>query len=274
MVRRHINRLAVALAASVLLPAAISAAPAYALIGGGYTNDPGYVVALTYRAANWSGNAADREFCTGTLISSQWVLTAAHCLTGTRLRTYEMVIGRTTLSGSGGEIIPPERQFINPGYLRSGSAGHDVALVRLAWPAGEAPAPIADGSLAAQWAPGQSLLVQGWGYTCRQEVSSCQGDTLKSAWSVIKADSACARAVGGINKRTEICTKTYGISLGGGDSGGPAVISTGAGDRLVAVNSWGEIDGRERAVIGGWMGYAEVAGTELAAWVNNVMAAN
>lgn len=269
MIRRHVTRLALALVGSMLLPAALSATPAYALIGGQTTADPGYVVALTYRQS-FGGDAAYREFCTGTLIESNWVLTAAHCLRGTRLAEYEIVLGRTTLSGGGGEIIPPAQQFVNPGYRRSGNAGHDIGLVHLAWAASEAPAPVADVSLAAQWAPGNSLLVLGWGYTCPAENSSCEGDDLKSAYSRIKSDSACARAVGGINRATEICTKTSGISLGGGDSGGPAVINTSAGARLVAVNSWGEIDRREHAVVGGWMGYAEVAGTELASWISQV----
>lgn len=273
MIRGHINRISVALIGSIVLPALMSATPAYALIGGRVTTDPGYVVALTYRTS-FGGNAADREFCTGTLINSRWVLTAAHCLHGTRLREYEVVLGRTRLSTGGGEVILPDRQFIQPGYRPSGTAGHDIALVRLARAATEIPAPVASSTLAAQWAPGANLLVLGWGYTCRAETTSCQGDDLKSALSRVQADADCSRAIGGIDRKTEICTKTSGISLGGGDSGGPAVISTSAGPRLVAVNSWGEIDRQERAVIGGWMGYAEVAGTELASWITTTVTAN
>jgi trypsin len=273
MVRRRFNRISVALIASIVFPALVSATLAYALIGGHVTTDPGYAVALTYRAS-FGGNAADREFCTGTLINSRWVLTAAHCLHGTRLREYEIVLGRTRLSTGGGEIIQPDRQFIQPGYRTSGTAGHDIALVRLARPATETPAPIASSTLSAQWAPGMNLLVMGWGYTCRAENYTCEGNDLKSAQSRIQTDADCSRAIGGIDRQTEICTKTSGISLGGGDSGGPAVVSTDAGARLVAVNSWGEIDRRERAVIGGWMGYAEVAGTELATWVSTTVAAN
>jgi trypsin len=270
--RRRVAQFVFALAGTILVAAASAPSPATAIIGGNTTTNPGYVVALVYRAANHRGNAADREFCSGTLINRDWILTAAHCLAGTRLHSYKVVLGRTTLSAGGGEVIPPAAQFIQPHYRRFGIAGHDIALIRLARPASETPAPIAGGRLSGKWAPGRSLLVMGWGYTCAAERRSCEGDHLKSALSRVRSDSACSRATGRINRATEICTRTKGISLGGGDSGGPAVINTAAGPRLVAVSSWGQINRRNRDVVGGWNGYAEVAGTKLATWIRHKMA--
>jgi secreted trypsin-like serine protease len=272
MGRRRVAQFVFALVGTVLVAAASAPSSTDAIIGGTGTTNPGYVVALVYRAAGHRGNAADREFCSGTLIDREWVLTAAHCLIGTRLRSYKIVLGRTTLSAGGGEVISPAAQFIQPHYRRFGIAGHDIALVRLARAARETPAPIAGDRLSGRWAPGRSLLVMGWGYTCPAERRSCAGDHLKSALARVRSDSACSRAMGRINRATEICTRTKGISLGGGDSGGPAVINTRAGPRLVAVSSWGQINRRNRDVVGGWNGYAEVAGTKLAAWVRHKMA--
>ena len=155
-----------------------------------------------------------------------------------------------------------------------GVENQDIALVKLPNPATQAPAPVADGSLAAKWAPGRYLRSSGWGYTCAAEVYSCQGDILQSGRMRVRSDADCSAVMGAIDRATEICTKTAGLSLGGGDSGGPAVISTGAGPRLVAVNSWGEVDYRNHDLVGGWMGYAEVAGTKLSTWIANTIAAN
>ena len=90
-----------------------------------------FMVSIKFRYGDdWNGH-----FCGGSLISSQVVLTAAHCMEGQYPQDLEVTAGRVDLSSSGYGV---QRQLvdsyiIHPNYNRN-TLNHDIALVFLAQP--------------------------------------------------------------------------------------------------------------------------------------------
>lgn len=230
---------------------AATIAPSSAIVGGRSANDGEF----PWTAAIFTGSSpAGTQFCGGTLVASDVVVTAAHCVTelvnnlaatfpldpfrtrdpaGIRLK---IMVGSRSLSGAGSEQRYVSKVTTHP------DPDIDVAVLELESSVATEPIPvIAAGADSSLDATGVVATIVGWGATSEGGNGST---VLKAAEVPIVSDSTCRASYGSsMNPAKEICA---GYPQGGtdtcqGDSGGPMVVKKPNGAWILAgATSWGD----------------------------------
>jgi secreted trypsin-like serine protease len=211
-----------------ILAAAIagSGSPAVALGGSQSSANSGlsaHLVMVLSREGNRHGA------CTGTVVASNVVLTAAHCVSGKK----QVVVA---YAENGSHVLQRVvARALHPGFSRNASVSVDIALIRLErpLPARLSPLPIDRGE--SDHGIGASRLVAGFGM--QRENDEASAGTLRSAtMQVLPRLFPRFMRLG-----TSVDAELSDAAICTGDSGGPVLDRSESPPRIVGV-----IYGRER----------------------------
>jgi transmembrane serine protease 11D len=207
------------------------------IVGG----TPAAIARFPWQVALIEGRRAGRrQYCGGSLIAPDVVVTAAHCIdnptVGGDASRVDVIAGTGTY-GIGGERIEASAVVVHPQYVRSRDSDFDVALILLATPSALGrPIRIDD-----REAPvGTNAWVTGWGAI--RDGGMGTDDLLGAEVPVV--DTAVCNAPeshdGAITARM-LCAgqRAGGVDSCQGDSGGPLAVVDGANTRLIGIVSWG-----------------------------------
>lgn len=238
------------LAAIVAFVLVAPAAPALAVVNPDPVlsrNVPSAVVAL-----HFSSDLSPRsQFCTGTLIAKNWVLTAGHCI----ITEFGEPADISVVAQVGSERVSRKVSLVrvHPEYRSTRTKGtqNDIALMRLAYPLyGVKPIASARPKDVSAGIYQSNLILYGWGRVLR----GSSEDRLNDTWTSPLKPRAVRQLEIPVDQvpigfDPELHLPTLNVSSGGliqgschGDSGGPVIGRVAGVPKVVAIVSYGVPD--------------------------------
>lgn len=174
------------------------------------------------------------QFCGGTLVDDNKVVTAAHCAAGKKPDDILVVAGREDKESGAGVTSPVRSIWVHPQFTDV-RAGSDVAVLTLDDRLPYEPLDLPRKDDADLYTAGRSGVILGWGRTA---VDGQPSRYLMQASVPVMADQDCLKAYPAYKAEAMVCA---GVPQGGvdscqGDSGGPFIVD----GRLAGITSWGE----------------------------------
>ncbi|XP_037952058.1 chymotrypsin-2-like [Teleopsis dalmanni] len=178
--------------------------------------------------------------CGSSIISSRYILTAAHCVVGKTAASISIQYSVTDINKSGPNIASVKRIIVHSGYNPAANYAHDIALLELY---GElsfnyrtlAPVTLPEAGFEIPQVPeGAPGVLTGWGLNATGGVVQ---NHLQEVNLKIYSDDECATRHNFKTNENQICG---GVDEGGkgqcsGDSGGPLLLD---GQVQLGIVSW------------------------------------
>ncbi|HSJ17114.1 MAG TPA: serine protease [Solirubrobacterales bacterium] len=231
--------------------------PSARIVGGSPTtiSEWPWQAALLFDSRIVPEDGFQRQFCGGSLVAPNIVISAAHCAFDVVNRDgafdpifFDVVTGRTVLSSNQGQEIGVSSYFYftdaqgNPLIGGNVFPRWDAIVIELSSNSTSPTIKLAGPNEEAAWAPGRIAFATGWG-ALNEGPPQVFPDDLQQVQLRMIADSTCADVFGSLFDRAlMVCA---GELAGGrdacdGDSGGPLVVPIDAGGfRLVGDTSFG-----------------------------------
>jgi secreted trypsin-like serine protease len=215
------------------------------VVGGGPVPNGDYSFVSSLGDVRNGTTAYRRHFCGASLIDSNSVLTAAHCVQGTPKQPLRVTVGRTVLSGGGGQTRRVSRIVIHPRYNGVSSDKYDAAVLTLSNPVRRIPAiRLAGASQNVLEKPGRLATVAGWGNTIKQSPGGTNGtnypDRMRVARVPIVSDARARDAYGpSYVGALMVAAGKEGKDTCSGDSGGPMFARRADKRYQVGITSFG-----------------------------------